>query len=245
MEKTRTYPNAPITEAIIHLLVQAPDGISVSELARCHEGEEKSYPIRKEIQVGRGLFEVGRRVSAAASAQHVGFIYTSSDQKQVYQARLDGFSFSRLAPYESWQPFCKEGRRLWQIYRECLKPVAVTRLAVRYINRLDISGDRIEIKDYLRTMPEIAEGLPQSLDGYFMQLQMPMDDVRCKLLLNQTIGESPKAGCLSLILDIDLFRSEDISKDDESIWQVFETLHVRKNEVFEACITDRARELFE
>ena len=142
------------------------------------------------------------------------------------------------------EPFCKEARRLWQLYRERLKPVAVTRVAVRYINRLDIRAERIELKDYLRTMPEIAEGLPQTLDGYFMQLQIPMDDIRCKLLLNETIGESPKSGCLSLILDIDLFRTDDIPDDEESIWQLFELLHVRKNEVFEACITDRARETF-
>ncbi len=244
MATTQTYPKAPITEAIIDLRVEAAEGISVSELAPCHEGEAKAYPIRRDLKFGLGHFEMGPRVSAAASAQHVGFISTSADQKQVYQGRLDGFSFSRLAPYESWEPFCREARRLWQIYQEHLKPKAITRLAVRYVNRLDIPGPRIEIKDYLRTMPEIADGLPQSLDGYFMQLQIPMDDIRCKLLLNQTIAESPKEGCVSLILDIDLFRSEDIPKDEEGIWMFFETMHVRKNEVFEACITDRSRELF-
>jgi uncharacterized protein (TIGR04255 family) len=245
MLKTRAYPNAPITEAIIQLLVQPADGLSVSELARCHEGEEKSYPRRTDLQLATGHFEVGTHVSAAASARQLGFVYASADQKQVYQARLDGFSFSRLAPYESWEPFCAEARRLWQIHRECLKPMAVTRLAVRYVNRLDIPGERVEFKDYLRTMPEVAEGLPQTLEGYFMQLQIPMDDIRCKLLLNQTIGQSPKSGCLGLILDIDLFQSEDMPQDEKDIWQRFDILHVRKNEVFESCITDRARELFE
>jgi uncharacterized protein (TIGR04255 family) len=244
MATTRTYPNAPITEAGIHLMVQPSDGISVGDLVRCHEGEENSYPLSKELQMATGHFEMGPRVSAAASAQHVGFVYTSSDQRQVYQVRVDGFLFSRLAPYESWEAFCKEARRLWQLYRERLKPAAVTRVAVRYINRLDIPAERIEIKDYLRTMPEIGEGLPQTLAGYFMQLQIPMDDIRSKLFLNETIGQSPKSGCLALILDIDLFRSDDIPNDEESIWQMFETLRVRKNEVFEACITDRARELF-
>src|SRR5216683_4477 len=151
MATTRTYPNAPITEAGIHLMVRPAEGISVADLVRCHKGEEESYPLSKDMQIATGHFEVGPRVSAAASAQHVGFVYTSSDQKQVYQVRLDGFSFSRLAPYESWEPFCREARRLWELYRERLKPAAVTRLAVRYVNRLDIPGERIEIKDYLRT----------------------------------------------------------------------------------------------
>ena len=222
MGKARKYPKAPITEAIINLHVQPAERTSVADVARCHEGEEGSYPNRKDIQIAKGLIEVGPRVSTAVSAQHVGFMYTSSDQKQVYQVTLDGFSFSRLAPYESWDAFCHEARRLWQIYRERLKPAAVTRQAVRYVNRLDI----------------------QALAGYFMQLQIPMDDIQCKLLLNETIGESPKPGCVALILDIDLFREDDIPKDEEGIWQLFEILRVRKNEIFEACITDRARELF-
>ena len=46
MAKARTYPNAPITEAIIHLLVKPAEGISVADVARAFEGEEKSYPNR-------------------------------------------------------------------------------------------------------------------------------------------------------------------------------------------------------
>jgi uncharacterized protein (TIGR04255 family) len=245
MGKTRLYLKSPITEAIIDFRVQPPDGISLHDLARCHNGQEESYPSRTEVREGTGFFELGPRVSASASARHVGFIYPSADQKQVYQVRLDGFSFSRLAPYESWESFCKEARRLWWIYRRCVEPVAVNRLSVRYVNRLDVPGARVEIKDYLRTMPEIAPDLPQALDGYFMQLQVPMDDIGCKMLLNETISPSPLAGCLSIILDIDLFRTDDIPSDEERIWEIFEILRVRKNEVFEACVTDRARELFE
>jgi uncharacterized protein (TIGR04255 family) len=244
MGKTRKYPNAPITEAIIQLLVEPAAGQSFAQLALCHEGEENAYPTKNEI-----LLETGMQISTSLAtqlAQQHRFIYSSADKKQVYQVRTHGFSFSRLAPYDSWEPFSNEARRLWQVYRERLKPLAVTRQSVRYVNRLDVpAASRIEIKDYLRTQPEIAEGLPQTLVGYFMQLQIPIEDIRCHLLLNETIGESSKSGCVGLILDIDLFRADDIPQDEGGIWQMFETMRVRKNEIFEACITDRARELFQ
>ncbi|HEV3255705.1 MAG TPA: TIGR04255 family protein [Gemmataceae bacterium] len=244
MSSARRYPKAPITEAIIEMRVQQAPGITVGDLLRCHIGEEKSYPGQKEIKVGVGHFEVGARLSATATAQPVGFLFTSGDQTQVYQARLDGFSMSKLAPYESWQPFRDEGRRLWNVYRQAVKPVRVERIAVRYINRLDIPGPRVELKDYLRTGPEIAEGLPQSLDGFFMQLQLPVQDIRGRLLLNETTIEPPSPGVVAVVLDIDLFRAEDLPQEEEGIWQLVETMRLRKNEFFEACITDRARELF-
>src|SRR5437763_1296861 len=83
----------------------------------------------------------------------------------------------------------------------------------------------------LQVVPEIAAGLPQTLEGYFMQVQIPMGD-GFKLLLSETIAESPKPGCVSLILDIDLSRTENIPTDEEGIWHLFESLRVQKNEVF-------------
>jgi uncharacterized protein (TIGR04255 family) len=244
MSSSRQYPKAPITEAAIDFQVRPAPGIKMGNIASCCDEEEENYPTRKELKIGLGHFEVGPRISASASSQQVGFVCTSADEKQVFQAQLNGFAFSRLAPYESWTRFCAEARRLWQSYRKCLKPTAVTRLAVRYINRLDLPGERIEIKDFLLTAPEIASGLPQSLTGFFMQLQLPVENLGCTLLLNETIVEPVKPGTVSIVLDIDLFRTENLPQDEESIWSLFEHLRVKKNDIFEACITNRARELF-
>jgi uncharacterized protein (TIGR04255 family) len=241
--RVRRYGKAPITEAIIDLRVQHAPGVTVGDLLRCHEAEKHNYPTRKDLKYGLGHFEVGPRVTASATSQHVGFICTSSDQKQIFQAKLDGFSMSRLAPYETWEPFRDEARRLWNVYRESVKPVRIERMAVRYINRLDIPGPKVELKDYLRTSPEIAPGLPQSLDGFFMQLQLPVDDIHGRLLVNETIIEPPTPEKVAVVLDIDLFRTEDLPQEEPAIWQLFETLRQRKDEFFEACITDKAREL--
>jgi uncharacterized protein (TIGR04255 family) len=241
---TRRYAKAPITEAIIEFRVQQAPGLTVGDLLRCHVSEEQTYPDRKELKLTVGQFEVGSGLSASATSQHVGFLFTSKDQKYVYQARLDGFSVSRMAPYESWEPFRNEARRLWNVYQQAIKPVLVERIALRYINRLDLPGPRVELKDYLCTSPEIARGLPQSLDGFFMNLQIPVQDIRSRLLVNETIIQPSNPEIVSVILDIDLFRTEDLPQEDEGIWHLLETLRLRKDEFFEACITDRARELF-
>ncbi len=244
MATATNYSKAPITEAIIQLLVKPAAGIGLKELARAFDCERQAYPNRKDIKVARSMFEVGSRLSATASSEHVGYVHSNLDETQVLQTSADSFAFSRLAPYESWQSFRDEARRLWTIFRERLKPAAVSRLAVRFVNRLDVPNTRFTIDDYLRTRPEIAPNMPQTLAGYFMQLQLPMEDIQSTLLLNETTGLSPIAGCTGLILDIDLFRADDIPQDEEGIWGVFEVLRGRKNHVFEACITDRTRELF-
>jgi len=244
MSSARHYPKAPITEAIIDLRVELPPGVGVSELEKAHVGQEADYPRIERANVAVGHMEVGKQVTTSASTRHVGYWFRSADGKQIYQSRLDGFTMSRLAPYGSWEPFRDEARRLWDVYRSVAKPVKAIRLAVRYINRLDIPLPLGDFKEYLRTVPEVSPDLPQGLAGYFMRLAIPQDDIKSMVLLNQTIIEPAAPNVVSIVLDIDIFRKVELPTEEEDVWSFFEKLHLRKNDVFEACITDKARELF-
>ncbi len=244
MGQQRHYPKAPITEAIIDLRVKLADSVPVSELRKVHLGQETAYPRVEAVNVAVGHMEVGERVSTTASRKHVGFWFRSADGKQLYQARLDGFTMNRLTPYESWEPFRTEARRLWNAYRSVAKPENVVRIAVRYINRLDIPLPLRDFKDYLRTVPEVSADLPQGLAGYFMQLAIPQDDIKAVVLLNEAVIEPAVPNVASVVLDIDLFRTAELPTSDDGLWSLFENLHARKNDIFEACITDQARELF-
>jgi len=172
-----------------------------------------------------------------------GLVCSSMDQRQIFQARIDGFTFSRLAPYDRWESFRDEARRLWAAYRMIAQPERVTRIAVRYVNRLDLPLPLRDFKDYLRTVPEVSPALPQGLTNFFMQLHIPQDDLDAMLLLNQAMIPPAHGGVVSVVLDIDLFRSKDLPDDDDSMWGIFEQLHTRKNDIFEGCITDLTREL--
>jgi uncharacterized protein (TIGR04255 family) len=245
MPTRRHYPKAPITEALIDIRVELPEGTTVASLAAVQVGLETAYPTKKNRNVTTVQGKFGDQVVATAAAtKHDGYLFMSCDQTQVFQARLDGFTMSRLYPYESWEPFRDEARRLWDVYRSVAKPTKVTRLAVRYINRLDLPFPVADLKVYLRTVPEVSSELPQNLAGYFMQLQIPQEDIRSSLLINQAIIEPARPGVASVVLDNDIFRSEDLPTDEEGIWDFFEVLRIRKNDVFETSLTDRARELF-
>jgi len=244
MKPQTYYKRAPINEAIIDIRVELDDRMSLAALAEVRAGQEAAYP-----RVGRRGY-VHWKVSAAPEVEptsndpQTGYVFSSEDERQIFQARLDGFSFSRLAPYDRWERFRDEARRLWTRYRVVAAPRAITRVAVRYINRLDLPLPIKDLKDFLRTVPEVSPDLPQALSACFMQLQIPQDDIKGMLILNEAIIPPPRPEVVSVLLDIDLFRDVDVPGDEEALWALFEELHVRKNDVFEASITDRTRELF-
>jgi uncharacterized protein (TIGR04255 family) len=238
------YERAPITEALIDIRVQAREGLESVALERVYDQVRQQYPVKKKSVFLEGRISAGDEVGASATQKLRGFAFVSEDAKQVFQARLDGFTFSRLRPYGTWNDLRDEARRLWGIYRSATNPYRIVRVAVRYINQIDIPQLGIEYRDYFRTVPEVSPDLPQGLSGFFMQLQFPQEDFGGLLVLTQTAIPPSTPSTTSVILDLDVFKDGvDITSDEEA-WALLETLRIRKNEFFEGCITDNARQMF-
>ncbi len=238
-------PRAPITEALIDIRVQLPADVGIETFAQLHDDVREGYPTRDERRSAQAAFHVdpNQGVQMDTTPPNIdGYIFRSDDGTQVFQARLDGFTFSRLHPYESWQQLRDEAERLWCIYERHAKPVSITRLALRYINRIRIPLPAGELKQWLLTAPDIAPSLPQSLEGYFMQLVIPFEEHGVRAIVNQTI-EAAQDEVLPLILDIDAFK--DVGwRDARNLWNELEILRDVKNRVFFGTITQETEALF-
>jgi uncharacterized protein (TIGR04255 family) len=250
MQVQKHYVRAPITEAIIDFRVVLAEGFTTDKLADIHLQIKNDFPIIQPFHRKIGIFTVDPSgpdapITVDTSTQHNGFWFKSRDNLRIFQATSDGFTFNRLAPYQSWEEFRSEAGNLWKIYKEVCTPICVTRAAIRYVNQINIpANELIELKDYLKTVPEISSNLAQkALQSFFMQLQIPQQDLNCLLIINEAIAPQANPNFVTIILDLDLFREQIWNRDDEDIWQFLEQLHDRKNEVFEASITDRTREL--
>ncbi|MDZ7965370.1 MAG: TIGR04255 family protein [Nostoc sp. DedSLP03] len=243
-EKIQHYIKAPITEAVIDLRVEMSFEGGLSSLNDFGHRIQAEYLKRSELVNVESQIQIKEGETSIAGNQTVfGYRYSSPDNKQIVQARLDGFSFSRLAPYEKWEIFRDEARRLWDLYQVTTNSTTVTRVAVRYINRLDLPLPLNNLKEYLLTAPEISHKLSQGLSDYFMQLEIPQEDIEATLVLIEALIPSSKDNFLSVLLDIDLFSHVDFASNDDKHWSLLETFRSRKNEIFEACITDKTREL--
>jgi len=226
---------------LLDLRVELPADTPLDALAALQEGEEHRYPALNSRMQMHGRFTVGAQVAAEALSTPVGYTFTSEDERQIFQARLDGFTFHRLAPYSQWPDFRQEAHRLWTVYRERLHPITVTRIALRYVNRLDLPETIRDLKEYLRTVPEVSPDLPHGLTGYLMQLQMPQDNAGTMLILNEAIVSPPRPNVTSVLLDLELMRPLQSTPDEAQLWQMIEELHDLMYVGFEASITDRTR----
>ena len=237
---TRRYPSAPITEAVIDIRVQLPLKVALSDLERLGV-QIPEYPTRRSRTDTNVSIDVDKTTT---TNKNVGFIFNSTDDKQLVQFRFDGFTFSRLKPYDRWTTFSSEARRLWAIYKAGVNPTKIERLAVRYINRIDMPKP-VDLAKYLKTLPEVSADLCGKASNFFFQLHVDQDDLHSTLLFNEAIVPPSNPSVVSALLDFDLFRTVDLPENDDAIWEIFEQFRNRKNQLFEACITDDARRLFD
>jgi uncharacterized protein (TIGR04255 family) len=118
-------------------------------------------------------------------------------------------------------------------------------VGVRYINRIDVPGGRIILEDYLSFHPQMSAVAVGNLMGYVMQVTLETFMPKWTATLTSTILQPPPVPDRnSILLDIDVFRSEALPNREDELWAMINEARIIKNDLFERSITPAARELF-
>jgi uncharacterized protein (TIGR04255 family) len=249
--KWASLQNPPIVEALLDIRAELPKTAQLEQLSRLEEPFKKLYPTKRAHLSWRGDMHVASEtIEVVKSGGQDGLVFQSLDGRRIVQARLNGFTFNKLKPYDSWTIFRDEARSAWNIYVSTSNPTRITRLGLRFINAIQLPFGS-EFKDYFRTFVEIAPELPQSLESFIVRLIIPFERFNCKAIVTETTRPlidkqtgRPDPEKFDFVLDIDVFRIGTFSKDSDDMWAAFDLMREAKNELFFASITDRARELF-
>jgi uncharacterized protein (TIGR04255 family) len=247
------YSRAPIVEATISLGITPPSGLLTEHLTKIRDLVRDQYPSTGEEHLYTGevsISEPGEPPEHDDVHEHLGYVFHSEDGQRSFRANLEGFDFSVKKPYDRWEVFRDEARHLWTMFKDVSEVKEVNRVAVRYINRIDIPvSPSVDLEKYLSIYPELPDTWPSgtSIHNFFMQVQSWQEDLGCNLIVNQAPARPPETEMTSIRLDFDLFRESFENPwrvdEEEEIWDYLEKLHERNNEIFQASITDATKDL--
>ena len=243
---TETFPKAPITEAMIEIQVKLPGSVGLANLECLHGRIAREYPDKKTRRMWEVTFQMQDEKDPLQKSlcRPDGYAFSSREEKQVVQFRLDGFTFSRLRPYTRWEDVFAEAGKLWSIYASETKPLKVTGLAVRYINSIEIPSKTFDYEDYFTAAPRIPPLLPQALAHFFTRLVIPFPERDAVAIVTTTPSERPDPVNTDIILDIVVNKEVMLDPADARVLQIMGILRETKNEVFFGCITEKTKELF-
>src|SRR6202007_3259742 len=130
------------------------------EITKVSTALNSLYPLQQPIRgigVHLNVPPPGQQgVTTALPIETLGNRLSTEDQTQIVLAWPAQFVFSQLAPYPGWDVFFERFRRDWGLWKRTLGYRKITRIGVRYINRIDIPAaitPIIQQEDYLNIYP--------------------------------------------------------------------------------------------
>ena len=241
--------NAPIVEAVVDLDCDMPPDYDLSEAAETfRKAFAGQYPGHRTHYIQEFRIErKGEETSSHSESLGVQSLhFLSSDEKQLVQARAQGFTFNRLAPYGSLDDYLPEVERTWKLFLEIAKPVEINVVRLRYINRINIptGGKGIELDDYLRLGPRIADDEKMRLRSFLNQYSAVDVESGNEATVVLTL-ESEDNTTLPVIFDNCVAKVTNIEPSNWArIAEIIQALREFKNQIFVGTLTERCLDLF-
>jgi uncharacterized protein (TIGR04255 family) len=233
----------PIREALID--IRLTDVLPASFNERLAERQLSGFSRGVEIKMGGFSFEIGvgkPSLAKVTSDEAMGLRFDNADRSQAVQYRRNGMTFSILKNYATWDLFRNAGRELWQQYIGLSGPVKVMRLALRYVNVIEVPmGD--DFDEYLTTSPRVPADAPQFLTSFLQRIVVPFNEIDSYAIITQAF-EHPTETSLPTVLDIDVITGSTFDGDDPGVWDKFEKLRVVTNRIFFSSLTEKAMESY-
>ncbi len=251
-EQFQRLPHAPIVEAVIDIRTR-PEAVFEEAMLKAQlEAKLSGYQFLDSMQHLQIQHTVKSQVGAPVSQiihepGWQGLRFQSRDQKHIVQFNRDGFVFSRLEPYESWEQLYTEGMRLWAVYVELARPVGVHRIGLRYVNRIQLPPGDSHFEDYLAPAPAPPPGLEVPFYGFLHQDMLAVPGHPYAINVIRTIQPPGTLGVqgFGLILDIDASTMQEFELDGAVLEERLLEMRWLKNKVFFGSVTPTAMKLFQ
>lgn len=252
-----TYPKLnkdPIKEALINIELDIHENKTPDKLLIIEKFINDTYKYRKSLTsvMGDIKLENSSIKESSIKSEKKGYAYRTEDKKQVVQLRSNSFTFNRLKPYTGWEVFFDETKRLWNYYKDIVKPKRIKQVSLRYINSFEIPVNKV-ISDYIKTYPIIFQTYPNikskpGIAGTFTQILLvhpSSNNVLAKLIEKIEVSKSNKNN-LHIIMDIEVVnnfeQNETSLLNDDEFFHKIVRLREFKNEIFFGNITEKVKE---
>lgn len=247
MARVRRLSRPPITEALVDIRVTLAPSFRPESFRAATDRLKERYPTQEEMQRFQAMFEFRGAQPVEARHTHEGLVglkFSSADGRDVAQFRKDGFTYNRLAPYSSWNDIRPEALRLWRIFVDIARPRLADRVALRYINRLELPPSGL-LEEHLEAVPPRFQGAPPVISQYLLR-QSSYDPVSQNAAnIAEVLEPAAAGGTPTLIVDVDVYNAAPREVSEGAIGPVLDSLRTMKNEIFFGSITERTAERYQ
>lgn len=241
MIERRIYENPPIAEAVCEIRYSSEDwDPTIPGRMQERLGERYNGKPQEQRLIQTDLRQVDAPDGPGVEFQ--GLQQTRIQLRDISERRVlsiadNALSVSDLEPYSGWEEFFARIEEAIRTFGELVQSLSISRIGVRYINRISVSEDPVDLHEYFQVSPQLPEGLDVAMQAFLSRSESRYDDGPG---LTVTFASSEGA----FILDLDVWNEVEAISNLEDVLEIVCDLRNRERVAFENSITDKARELF-
>lgn len=239
------YINPPVVEAVceFRLAPETPWDPTIPGLL--YERVKDEFPNREQrliqqLQVEQTPQGLQQKLTTTERA-----VLLSGDRKVFIQVGQHLLAINALKPYPTWSGFKPRVERVFRALIEVVAIQKIQRIGLRYINRIEVPARPVDLDEYLEFRLHLGSKLPQNMASLTLGCVLELSDGRdsCRIQLTDAVAE--ESTFYAFLLDLDYFTNQPelIRPQEALIW--VDDAHQRLEEIFEGCLTDKTRTLFE
>lgn len=248
------YKNPPVVEVVAELRFKPVTPWDLVFPGLVWEKLRHEFPKRRQLNVfgqlpfGQPPHGVDKAAAGQIQFQLVSETRTQfirEDESALIQFAPNFLAINHLRPYTDWEtsfvPILRSGLAA---YQEIVGEQPAMGLTLQYVNNLQIPTveQTCRYEDYLNFKPSFGEPLPQDHGPCFMSVFYPFESARDWLKVElRTIEIGAEKGLFQLHLQYSLNKTD----LEGSLTDWFNVAHGHIEDIFEACINERLRDIFQ
>jgi len=239
----RKYANPPLIEAVceFRLTPDTPWDLTIPGLF--YEKVKDTFAQREQRMVQEVELTQGPQGFQQQIRTSERIVLFTQDKKMFVQLGPRLLVVNVLRPYPTWQGFKPQIQMAWEGLQDILEVRGLQRIGLRYINRIELPAQSVELAQYFEFYPFVGSRLPQNMMSFIAGGEFPYAEGRdrCRVQLTPAPDADEKS---AFMLDIDYFLARPRAVEVSGALDWVEEAHSRVEEVFEGCIADPLREIF-
>lgn len=252
----RKYKNPPIIEVVCEFQFSADSPWDLTMPGLIYERIKETFPKKIQesvltVQVPTSVVAPSPFIPQLQSENRMRFVHP--DEHAFLQLQPHLLAINYLQPYPSWERFLPLIRQSFTAYQDVVSPIAIHRIGLRYINRITIPTNGVELSEptdgvepseYFTLYPQMSSELP-SYGGFSVQVLFPYNQGRDLLKIDITSALDETGQTVVAFLDLDYFLAQPNIVTPNHALDWIAQAHDTIEHAFEACITEKLRRQFD
>jgi len=237
-----TYPNPTIQEALCEIHFCLPDGVAwkPSLFGKLFKHIQPDFPEMEPVmQIGVEFLVGPDKIGQTLLPPRQRMRYKHASRNLLLQLSENIFTVNLLPQYPGWEQMSRDVLEAWKRAGEIIEPAGITRIGLRYINRIERTRPDEPPGDWLAASDYIPTSALETLPGFLSRLEV-RPDPHSRLIV--TLGESRSEADQmpnAIVFDIDCIVEKATSITDAAITAEITQLHEIAWTIFAASKTPR------